>query len=143
MSLKFNSNHYFNNILTCSIKLFKYIIGEIKTGLILVGEKISQHQKIGHFSLTKFYTSKISRKTLLTPLKFYFKNRQLVNGQVNWLIKINVSVEVTNKTFHRWFFTYKVTFGAFVYLCIFALKEIPQFNNFNRFSLISLKKFEF
>ena len=62
--------------------------------LILVGEKISHLKKIGHFSLTKFYTSPLSRKDLSIPLKFYFKNGKLINGQVNWLMKINVNVQV-------------------------------------------------
>ena len=70
-----------------------YLIGEKKPELILVGKKISQLYKIGHFSLTKFYTSQVIQKALSIPLKFYFQNRKLINGQVNWFIKINVSVE--------------------------------------------------
>ena len=79
---------------------FSYLIGEKKTGVnfsrikLLVGKKISDLWKIGHFSLTKFYTSQVSQKALFIPLKFYFKNRKLINGQVNWFIKINVNVEV-------------------------------------------------
>ena len=70
-----------------------YLIGEKKPELILVGKKISQLYKIGHFSLTKFYISQVIQKALSIPLKFYFQNRKLINGQVNWFIKINVSVE--------------------------------------------------
>ena len=59
-----------------------------------MGKKISHLQKFGHFSLTKFYVSQVSQKALFIPLKFYFENRKLINGQVNWFIKTNVSVEV-------------------------------------------------
>ena len=46
------------------------------------------------WSISKFDTSQVSRKTLFIPSKFYFKNRKLMNGQVNLLLKINVNVEV-------------------------------------------------
>ena len=61
---------------------------------LLAGEKNGQLYKIDHFSLTKLYTSQVSKKALLIPFKFYFKNRKLINGQVNWFIKINVNVPV-------------------------------------------------
>ena len=35
---------------------------------------------------------KLATSALFTPLKFYFKN--LINGQVNWFIKIVLYVEV-------------------------------------------------
>ena len=46
------------------------------------------------FPLTKFYTSHVFQEALFIPLKFYFKKRKLINGHVNWFIKINVNVEV-------------------------------------------------
>ena len=44
--------------------------------------------------MTKFYTTHESQKALFIPLKFCFKNRKLINGPVNWFIKITVKVEV-------------------------------------------------
>ena len=56
---------------------------------LLVGEKITSEKLV-----TKFYTSPVSQKSLFIFLKLYFKNRKLINGQVNWFIKINFNVEV-------------------------------------------------
>ena len=44
--------------------------------------------------MTKFYISQVSQKALFITLKFYFKKRKLINGQVNWFIKINLNVKV-------------------------------------------------
>ena len=44
--------------------------------------------------MTKFYPSQVSQKALFIPLKFYFKNRKLINGQVNWFIQTNINVDV-------------------------------------------------
>ena len=67
-----------------------------KTGInfssvkLLIGKKISHLLKIGHFSLTKFYTSQVIQKALFIPLKFYFKNRGLIlflcYSQYNWSV---------------------------------------------------------
>ena len=70
---------------------------------------------MGHFSQTKFYTSQVSQKALFIPLKFYFKNRNLINGQVNWFIKINVNGEVffftssASVTDQFWLISHQVT----------------------------------
>ena len=79
---------------------FTYLIGEEKTGVnfsrvkLLALKRIYHLCKVDHFSLTTFYTLQISQKALCISLKFYFKNRKLINGHVNWFIKINVNVEV-------------------------------------------------
>ena len=44
--------------------------------------------------MTKFYISQVSQKALSITLKFYFKKRKLINGQVTWFIKINLNVKV-------------------------------------------------
>ena len=66
--------------------------------------------------MTKFYTSLLSRKVLSIPLKFYFKNGKFINGQVNWFIKINVSVEV--------FFTATVSVTDQFWLIILHVKRM-------------------
>ena len=61
-----------------------------------MGKKLftSEKQKNGHFSPIKFYQSQLSQKALFISLKFYFKNRKLINGLINWFIKIYVNMEV-------------------------------------------------
>ena len=44
--------------------------------IILVEEKIGHLEKLGHFSMTKFYASQVSQKALFIPLKFYLKNKK-------------------------------------------------------------------
>ena len=44
--------------------------------------------------MTKIRTSQVSQKALFIFSEFYFKNRKLINEQVNWFIKINVNEEV-------------------------------------------------
>ena len=78
------------------IKLLSYLNGEKKKRVNFGRVKllVEDYLKIGHFSLTKFSTSQVSQKALYIPFKFYFKNRKLINGQVNWFIKISANVEV-------------------------------------------------
>ena len=65
-----------------------------KSGLNFSRGKRQPPQNIGHFSLIKFYTSQVSQKAFIIPCKFCFKNRKLINSQVNWFIKINVNAQV-------------------------------------------------
>ena len=75
---------------------------------------------MGHFSLTKFYTSRVSQKALFIPLKLFFKNRKLINGQVNWIIKINLNVEV--------FFFFNTTFSVTDQFWLISRSKFPFFN---------------
>ena len=75
---------------TLSAKKIGINFGRVK---LLVGEKNYSLLKNGQFSRTNFYTSQVSQKAFIIPLKFYFKNRKLFNDQVNWFIKINVNVK--------------------------------------------------
>ena len=59
------------------------------------------------------------QKALFIPLKFYFKNRKLINGQNNWFIKISVNVEV-------FFFT--TTVSVTDQLWLISRRKFPFFN---------------
>ena len=73
-----------------------------RAGVNFSRAKLLVGKKINHFSLTNFYTSQASQKYLFIPLNF--KNKKLINGQVNWFIKINFNEEV--------FFFFTTTFSV-------------------------------
>ena len=73
-----------------------------KAGVNFSRAKLLVGKKINHFSLTNFYASQASQKYLFIPL--HFKNKKLINGQVNWFIKINFNVGL--------FFFFTTTFSV-------------------------------
>ena len=83
--------------------------------------KLLVEGKIGHFSLTKFYIPQVGQKALIFPLKSYFKNRKLINCQVNWFIKINVNGEV-------FFFFFTTTVSVTDQFWLISRRKFPFFN---------------
>ena len=66
----------------CARSIAVYVIGEKKVYFsrvkLLVGEKLSHLKKIGHLSLTKFYTSQVSQKI------FYSREILFRKQKINW-----------------------------------------------------------
>ena len=62
--------------------------------------RISNKQRGGHKKLESYVFIVNVKKRIKLPITgklkgfIYFKNRKLVNGQVNWFVKINASVDV-------------------------------------------------
>ena len=93
-----------------------------KTGVNFSWVKLLLGEKKTSKSLVTFHwlnVTQVSQKALFITLKFYFENRRLINGQVNWLIQINVNVEV-------FFFT--TTVSVTDQLWLITRPKFPFFN---------------
>ena len=104
----------------------RYLIGEKKPGCNFENRRkiFVTTQKLATFYTSqvkkKVYTPQLSQKALFIPLKFDFKNRKLINLQVNRFIKINVNVEV--------FFFLSTTVSVTNQFWLISRRKFPFFN---------------